>query len=203
MPFKPDTAVTKLNAKLNTKKLKKNSDAAKIGFTKPLDFEMLYQVDKKLYVPINKFGCRYMSMISIPQIVCRKKLSSDAINYIYDQAVDGNLGPNVMNKSCTCGENEDMLINKAFEILGYPGKTCRQVWVSDNKDAHTSPQDLPEADDKPMFIVVDFNTRSNAEYGGHHFVLFNAIGDLLYDPGKNTVKSFESMHRWLVYKVFS
>lgn len=195
-------AINNVNAKLNPYKPKNNSDAAKVSFIKPVDFELLYQIDRDLYTNINKFGCRYMTMIAIPQIYCHKKLTSDAIKYIYDQATVGNLGADVMDKNCTCGSNEDMMMNKAFEILKKPGKICKQVWVSDNKDAHAFPDELPEQDGNAMFIIGDFNTTSSKEYGGHHFILFNALGDLLYDPAKNTVKSIISLNRWLVYKVF-
>ena len=34
-------------------------------------------------------------------------------------------------------------------------------------------------------------------------MLFNSIGELIYDPAGGTVKSWVNMNRWLVYKVYS
>lgn len=142
-------------------------------------------------------------MIAIPQIITGKRLTADGIKYIYDQAVAGNLGENVMGRDCTCGANEHKLMNEAFDLLGDKDHFCRQIFVSDAAGKYRSPDMLPSKDNL-LFIVVDFNTTSNkATYGGHHFVLFNSIGELIYDPAGGTVHSWLNMNRWLVYKVYS
>lgn len=182
---------------------KVDSQASKVPFLKVTGSKLLYQIDKKLYTEINKYGCRFMSMIAIPQIVTGKRLTADGIKYIYDQAVAGNLGNDVMGRDCTCGSNEHKLITEAFDLLGDKDHFCRQIFVSDAAGKYRSVDMLPSKDNL-LFIVVDFNTTSDKRtYGGHHFVLFNAIGELMYDPAGGTVKSWLNMNRWLVYKVYS
>lgn len=179
------------------------SAAEKVPFTKITGPKLIFQIDKKLYQNINKFGCRFMSMIAIPQIVTGKRLTADGIKYIYDQAVAGNLGEDVMGQDCTCGSNEHKLMNLAFDLLGDKDHFCRQIFVSDAAGKYRSEDMLPSKENL-LFIVVDFNTNSDKRtYGGHHFVLFNSIGELIYDPAAGTVKSWKNMNRWLVYKVYS
>lgn len=181
----------------------KDSLASKVPFLKVTGGKLLFQIDKQLYTEINKYGCRFMSMIAIPQIVTGRRLTANGIKYIYDQAVAGNLGDGVMGRDCTCGANEHKLMNMAFDILGDKDHSCRQIFISDSAGKFKSPDMLPSKDNL-LFIVVDFNTTSNkATYGGHHFVLFNSIGELIYDPAGGTVHSWLNMNRWLVYKVYS
>lgn len=181
----------------------KDSQASKLPFLKVSGPKLLFQVDKHLYTEINKYGCRFMSMIAIPQIVTGKRLTVDQVKYIYDQAVAGNLGEDVMGRDCTCGSNEHKLMTMAFDLLKDKDHYCRQIFVSDAAGKYQSPDMLP-SNDNLLFIVVDFNTTSDKRtYGGHHFVLFNSIGELIYDPAGGTVKSWKSLNRWLVYKVYS
>lgn len=183
--------------------MKQISAADKVPFTKINGKKLLFQIDKKLYKNINNYGCRFMSLIAIPQIVTGKRLTADNIKYIYDQAVAGNLGDKVMIENCTCGENEHKLMSMAFDLLGDKDHFCRQIFVSDAAGKYKSEDMLPSKDNL-LFIIVDFNTTSNkATFGGHHFVLFNSIGELIYDPAGGTVKSWVNMNRWLVYKVYS
>lgn len=181
----------------------KDSEASKVPFLKITGPKLIFQIDKQLYTEINKYGCRFMSMIAIPQIVTGKRLTTDDIKYIYDQAVAGNLGEDVMGRDCTCGSNEHKLMNMAFDLLKDKDHYCRQIFVSDAAGKYKSPDMLPSKENL-LFIVVDFNTNSDKRtYGGHHFVLFNSIGELIYDPAGGTVKSWKSLNRWLVYKVYS
>ena len=183
--------------------MKQTSAADKVPFTKVNSKRLLFQIDKKLYKNINNYGCRFMSLIAIPQIVTGKNLTADNIKYIYDQAVAGNLGDKVMMENCTCGENEHKLMSMAFDLLGDKDHFCRQIFVSDAAGKYQS-EDMLRSQDNLLFIIVDFNTTSNkATFGGHHFVLFNSIGELIYDPAGGTVKSWVNMNRWLVYKVYS
>lgn len=179
------------------------SEASKVPFLKIPGSKILFQINKKLYPNINKYGCRFMSLIAIPQIITGKRLTAEGINEIYDRAIAGNLGDDVMENDCTCGSNEHLLMSKAFEMLGDKDHYCRQIFVSDAAGKYRSLDMLPSKDNI-LFIIVDFNTTSDKRtYGGHHFVLFNAIGELIYDPAGGTVKSWKSLNRWLVYKVYS
>ena len=182
--------------------IKSNCDAGKVPFLK-FNIKPLFQNDPSLRKEINDFGCRFMCMLTIPQIVNGKVLTTQQIEYIYQQAISGNLGEDVMDSNCTCGTNEHKMINEAFTLLGDDDRYCRQWYTSDNADNHRDISSLP-SDTNVLFTVVDFRTIGNtAYYGGHHFVLFNAIGDFIYDPMNNKVGKYRDMYRWLVYKVYS
>ena len=51
------------------------------------------------------------------------------------------------------------------------------------------------------FIIVDMGTQSKGNYGGHHFVLFNSVGELIYDPARNTIRGYVEPKRLIWYKV--
>lgn len=179
-----------------------NSQAARVPY-RTLNFEPIYQIDPRLREEIRKYGCRFMCMITIAAIINGVPYTAEQVEYIYSQASTGALGEKVMESNCACGENEHKLINLGFQILGDSKHTCRQIYISDCADQHKNQSDLP-SQDNVTFIIVDFKTGSDPKtYGGHHFVLYNGIGELLYDPAKNTVTSLKYMNRWLVYKVFT
>lgn len=181
----------------------KDSEASKVPFLKITGQKLLFQIDKNLYKEINMYGCRFMSMIAIPQIVTGRRLTPDNVKYIYDQAVAGNLGEDVMRRDCTCGKNEHKLMNLAFDLLDDKDHFCQQIFSSEYAGKYQSVDMLPSKDNL-LFIIVDFNTTSDkSTYGGHHFVLFNSIGELIYDPAAGTVKSWKNLNRWLVYKIYS
>lgn len=178
----------------------KGTPAEKALFIEP-KLNLIYQVDERLNENINKFGCRFMSMLAIPQIVNNKTLTPEGILKIYHESID--MGPNVMQKDCTCGPDEHKIMSLGFELLGDNDRFCRQIFISDSAGKYRSENFLP-SENNIIFMVVDFNTSSGPAYGGHHFMLFNGVGDLIYDPGKGTVdKSMLNMNRWLCYKVYS
>jgi hypothetical protein len=169
-------------------------------FTKP-NITIIEQIDKRLNIKINKFGCRFMSLLAIPQIINNKSLTPEGILYIYHEAV--NMGPDVMNENCTCGENEHKIMSLAFDMLDDKDRFCRQIFISDGAGKFRNENMLPTSTNI-LFFIVDFNTSSSKEYGGHHFMLYNGIGNLIYDPGGGSVdKSMIDMNRWLCYKVYS
>lgn len=190
----------------------KNSPASKVPWTKPIDFEILYQTDSRLNENINKFGCNFMATLAIPQIICHRPLNPKAFLEIYAQGVNGNLGPDVLGRDCSCKLNFYKCVNLGFKMLGHEEKSARWMWASERDGsgkylgidaAYKKPSFLPNADGRPMFFIVDFNTSSDkATYGGHHFTLFNSIGDLLYDPGGGSVHSWLSLSRIHCWKVF-
>ena len=140
--------------------MKQTSAADKVPFTKINGKKLLFQIDKKLYKNINNYGCRFMSLIAIPQIVTGKRLTADNIKYIYDQAVAGNLGDKVMSENCTCGENEHKLMSMAFDLLGDKDHFCRQIFVSDAAGKYKSEDMLPSKDNFLFIIVFVFNINS-------------------------------------------
>ena len=165
---------------------------------------------------IHKYGCRFMCEMAMCQFISKRKLKKVDILDIYHKATTGQLGPDVLGRDCTVGGNEELLMKYALQTLGNKKNTIRQVMVK-AVNARTA-DGKPEQDynikewyssnktpgpNNVYFVIVDFNTNSGADYGGHHFVLFNAIGELIYDPANGTVHSYRNVNRCLFYKVFN
>lgn len=188
--------------------------AEKVPYRHP-QFEPMYQVDFKRtsgdpkYDPetnIHKYGCRFMCELAMCQYVAGKKLNREQILQIYQAAVDGDWGKDVMLYNCTLGTNEEALMRGALKFMGDSKHRISQCMV---KGVHSSGDwnvNTYDASKLPgpgnvYYVIVDFNTKSSAAYGGHHFVLFNSIGELIYDPANGTVHSYINVNRLLFYKV--
>jgi hypothetical protein len=151
---------------------------------------------------IHKFGCNFMCCLAVPQYMNRKKLSPKDILNIYYYAVKNGW----MGYDCSIDKPEQIM-NYAAQILGdkkyeyhnvfVKGVASGQDWNVKNYQ-HTS--NLP-GNGNIYFMIVDFLTGSSAEYGGHHFELFNAIGTLMYDPANATVKKYKGVEKISCYKV--
>lgn len=164
------------------------------------NLKVVYQIDPNLITNINKFGCRFMSMLAIPQYYLNKVLSTDQILKIYDECVA--MGPDVMAKDCSCGPKEHLIMTKGFETLGNKKNYCVQLMVSDAANSYKSANMLP-GPNNPIFFIFDLVTSSSAEYGGHHFILCDNHGRLLYDPANGTCDaSVKKIGRWLYYKIY-
>lgn len=188
---------------------------SEVRYTLP-NVDVIHQVDFKRApgdpkddpeTNIHKYGCRYMCMLTMCQYFAGRALSRNQILTIYHKAINGELGNNVMEQNCTTGENEERIIHYALDLLGKKKYTIRQVRVkSINNDAgdwnisNWNTGDLP-GKDVHYFVIVDFNTFSNSDYGGHHFVLFSGAGNFMYDPSNGQVKSYKNVNKLLFYKV--
>lgn len=156
---------------------------------------------------IHKYGCRFMCMLTMCQFFAGKSLSKNEILTIYHKAINGELGKDVMLQNCTTQANEERIMHCALDMLGKKDYTIRQVRVKsiNSKDgdwniSNWNTGDLPGKNNH-YFIITDFNTNSNADYGGHHFVLFSGIGNLIYDPSKGQVHTYKNINKLLFYKV--
>ena len=188
---------------------------SEVRYTVP-NVDVIHQVDFKRApgdpkddpeTNIHKYGCRFMCMLTMCQYFAGRVLTRNQILTIYHKAINGELGNNVMQQNCTTGENEERIIHYALDLLGKKEYTIRQVRVkSINNDAgdwnisNWSTGDLP-GKDVHYFVIVDFNTSSNSDYGGHHFDLFSGAGNLMYDPSKGQVRSYKNVNKLLFYKV--
>ena len=155
---------------------------------------------------IHKYGCRFMCEMAMCQFVSNKVFSKQQILQIYHAAVDGDWGDNVMTRDCVVGTREEALMSGALQFLGNKKHLISQCIVKGvatkgdwNVDKY-SYSDLP-GPGNTYFVIVDFNTNGSADYGGHHFVLFNSIGELIYDPANGTVHTYKNVNRLLFYKV--
>jgi hypothetical protein len=192
----------------------KKSKADKVPFIHP-NFEPMYQVDfirspgdpkGDPETNIHKYGCRFMCELAICQFINNKTFSKQQILQIYHAAVGGDWGANVMQRDCTLGANESALMSGALKMLGDDKHYISQVMVKGvNSDGDWNINNYT-AEKMPgpgnvYFVIVDFNTNGSADYGGHHFVLFNSIGEIIYDPANGTVHTYKNVNRLLFYKV--
>ena len=190
------------------------SKAESVPYTHP-SFDIIHQVDFTIGNPsdpdtnIHKFGCRFMCEMAICQFIAGHALTKSDILKVYAAATSGAWGDNVMASNCAVGANEAKLMEGALTILGDTKHRVQQVMVKDvssgggdwNVDKYNASQ-LP-GKGNVYFVIVDMLTNSGSEYGGHHFVLFNPIGELIYDPARGTVKCYKGVNRLLFYKVFN
>jgi len=191
--------------------VKKNSKAAKVPFIKP-NVKVMFQIDFKRddsrkYDPetnIHKFGCCFMCTLAIPQFINRKALTGKQILDIYDYAVKHEW----LEVNCSVLKPNEIM-NYAAQLLGDTTHSYANVFVkgvaSGNdwnvvKYQHTST--LPGSGNI-YFMIVDFLTGSSAEYGGHHFELYNSIGTLMYDPANCTVHKYKDVNKVACYQVFN
>lgn len=190
-------------------KIKKNSLASKVPFIKP-NVNVMFQVDFKRddnnksdpETNIHKFGCCFMSGLAIPQFINRKKLTGKQIIDIYLYAVKNGW----LEVNCSVNKPEEIM-NYAAQLLGDTKHRYSNVFVkgvasgsSWNVENYQHTSKLPGSNNV-YFMIVDFLTGSSAEYGGHHFELFNAIGNLIYDPANGTVHKYKGVNKISCYKV--
>lgn len=182
----------------------KKSKAEKVPYIHPT-IDILYQVSFDLLpgkpkndpgTQIHMCGCRFMCMLAIVQFISGKAFSKQDIISIYNTATSGELGDDVMLKNCTTLGGEYKLIRYALDYIGNKKHMVQQTMVTNVTGNSQWNMDylrnhMP-GEGNIYYIIVDFNTKSGPEYGGHHFVLFNSIGELIYDPSRGTVKSYRT-----------
>lgn len=146
---------------------------------------------------IRKWGCRFMCLISIPQLWLNKYFTDEDINDLYVKSVK--LGSKVMKENCECGEEEHKIINLAFVKLGSKN-TCSQIGKYENGELSFYDGSLitPEID----FIIDDYST----DYG-KHFILSlpdRSISNNYYNPWSTLYDkklTLNRLSRKLLYKV--
>lgn len=161
---------------------------------------------------IHKFGCNFTCLLAICQFVSGKLFTQQHIIEVYKRAQNVWFkdwqGNNVQALTYNCRMNgPDQIAKIALELLGDTKHTVIQYavkWLRGggkdwNMDRFTSER-LP-GKGYAYFVIVDMLTNSNPTYGGHHFVLFNAIGELIFDPDRNKIGRYKGPNRLSYYKV--
>ena len=86
--------------------------------------DLLKQTNPAFPQEVRRYGCRFMSMLAIPQLYLSKPLDISQIMAIYHV---GKSDPLVIGENCRTGKNEHVLMQHALALLGKPGIRCRQV----------------------------------------------------------------------------
>lgn len=161
---------------------------------------------------IHKYACRMLCTLAIPQMISGKVLTMDQVRQLYQWGITGQLGDNVLDYQCTVGAGEGKLQQAALDMLGNTTHKITQVACKDLKNGKAVggltmyggikfDKNRVPGPGNIYFIIVDMGTQSKGNYGGHHFVLFNSVGELIYDPARNTVRGYVEPKRLIWYKV--
>lgn len=177
---------------------KKNIDLENVPFSKPTRTDFLFQVDFKIgangspETSIHKWGCCFMSHITIVQIMHSHPLKYNEILEIYDKCMEaGWLGTGCWVKQpAQIMSYVENYITNGRPKYKYSNVMCLGISQKDRtfNSGYFSADRLPSKSNI-YFCVMDFDTKSGPEYGGHHFVLFSGTGNLLYDPNKKQIAS--------------
>lgn len=123
------------------------------------------QTDPRLDPMVNRYGCRVMCLLAIPQFVCGKCLSVDQVQDIIDQ---GKLVPNVIvNDKLRAGSREDWLINQGFLDLNEHRHGRQTGWLPSHVE--TRPWE---------YMIVHWKTTGP----DGHFTLHDKLEQMIYDP---------------------
>lgn len=126
---------------------------------------IVYQTDPALSPALNRFGCRVMTLLGIPQFVTGSCLSVADIADIVER---GRGEPGVIvNNEMKCGPNEHWLINEGFRALG-ASRAGRQVgW----DESHISVR-------RWQYMICHWET----DGPDGHFTLHDRLQHEIYDP---------------------
>jgi hypothetical protein len=190
-----------------------NKRASDVPYRYP-NMEVVHQVDMenkgvKAYPNdpgsnIYNYGCRFTCLLTICQYVTGKALSKQGIIDIYKQCID----EGIMEANCYV-KNDNEILKIALAYLGDTShKIVQSVVLGDRDRALSSKDDHYILSEKNLpgkgigyFIIVDFLTNSGPRFGGHHFVLYNATGELVYDPYRNKISKYTGVARLIYYKI--
>ena len=126
---------------------------------------MIYQTDPELTPAHNRYGCRLMCLLAIPQLVTGSDLSIAQILDITDRGLTTR--GVIVNDKMRCGSSEHLLINWGFAALK-ENRRGRQVgWLEEHE--HTVPWD---------WMMAHWNTRGP----DGHFTLHDTSKVCIYDP---------------------
>ena len=150
------------------------------------EFKVLPQIDKRLNKDIQGYGCRFMSLLAIPQFYLKKALTAEQINEIYQFCLKD---PDVVKTNayvtCLCGSKEHVIINKGFEYLG-----SKNIGSQVNPWRVQFREQIPPGTD---YTIVEWPTIVSGVEGSH-FELADGDGNGFYDPGDKTFDRFIRRH---------
>lgn len=131
---------------------------------------ILKQTNPNFPQEVRRYGCRFMSMLAIPQLTAKCPLSIEQVMAIFRV---GKSDPLVIGENCRTGKHEHLLMQHAFALLGMPTFRARQVGRMKGED------------------IVYWNAKVDYQYIVAHWVtcgpdghwtLFDHEGLEVYDP---------------------
>ena len=126
---------------------------------------IVQQTDPRLTEAHNRYGCRLMCLLAIPQFVSARVLT---VPQILDITERGRSTPRVIvNDKMRCGPDEHLLINWAFAALRSLRRGRQVGWT-------------PEHEQSVQWEYMFAHWRTRGPDG--HFTLHDRTKTLLYDP---------------------
>lgn len=125
---------------------------------------IIKQTDPRLPKSVQRYGCRVMCLLAIPQIVSRTALSIHAVESILLHAAED---PDIAGKNWRTGSREHWLIEEVFRRLGVKRKGRQVAWNDDMLES------VPWE-----YMITHWRTRGP----DGHFTLFDRGGIEIYDP---------------------
>jgi hypothetical protein len=154
--------------------------------------KLVTQDDPKLNAEINRYGCRFRSLLAIAEWHTGKILTPLAIQQAYNDLV-----PGAMDVHCRCNENEHKIIRWGMRTMGSSAR-CYQIGIV---YGCARLEFWPAAQ---MYTILKGLCHRKGEPGyeqepGFHFRLGDRAGKLLFDPQPMAVVKEE--HEVLVYQI--
>lgn len=122
---------------------------------------------------IQRYGCRFMSLLAIPQFWSNYILTQEQVVQVFNWA---STGPKIVKATnAECGEDEHLIMNRAFTVLGL-NHTCRQV-------GYVTPSGVAAGWNGKSNIDFDYmivHWKTNGVDG--HWTLCDINGKEIYDP---------------------
>lgn len=156
--------------------------------------KLCLQTDLALNAEINRYGCRFRSLLAIAEFHAGKILTPGMIEQAYHDLV-----PLAMDVHCKCNEREDKIIRWGMRALGSTAR-CYQIGVVAKCERlefwpaaqiYTILRGLCHAKGEPGY----------EEEAGYHFRLGDRSGVLLFDPQPMAVVKQEVEK--LIYQIIS
>ena len=125
---------------------------------------IIKQTDKHLPPSFNRYGCRVMCLLAIPQIVLGESISALGIQSILLHSLED---PDIVGDDWAAGVKEHWFINEGFKRLG-SSRLGRQVGWTEEQVISTEWE----------YMIVHWKT----DGPDGHFTLFDRRQEEIYDP---------------------
>lgn len=150
---------------------------------------IIFQTDPRLTAMHNRYGCRLMCLIAIPQYVTGRALTVEQILDITERGKD--VEGAIVSDTLITGRAEDWLINEAFKLLGSGRRGIQVGWNA----AHLFSR-------KWEYMIGHWRTRGD----DGHFTLFDRRQVEIYDPHNPAQAGYtidkQDIQRRLMYRTW-
>ena len=146
--------------------------------------DIVKQTDPRLSAAVNRYGCRAMCLLAIPQYVAGRALSAEQVADIL--ARGRHVDNVIISDKVRTGAAEHWLINEAFRLLGVDRRGRQVGWT----DAHV---------DSVAWQYMISHWATGGPDG--HFTLMDRGQNELYDPHDPAQAGYEIDKRQIIRKL--